>query len=367
MKERVYNILHIDTAKTWRGGQQQVLHLLNGLKTSGVNNFLVCPPDSILFGRAKEQSLNVLPVKMLGEWDLWAVKEIVKIIKKHSIKILHLHSAHAHTLGILAAKFNKNCKTTVSRRVDFHIRRNPLSKIKYRNVDKFVAISQAVKKVLVEDGISEKKIEVVYSGVDWKRFENVRGDYLYSELNLDKSKKIVGIIAAFAKHHKDHQTFLEAAKLIKNQFPMVQFLLVGTGEQRSQIETVVESLSLNENVKLTGFRNDIPQILSILDIFVLSSFFEGLGSSILEAMASSLPVVATNVGGIPEIVEDGINGILVPPKDHQSLSQAILNLLKNEEKAKKMGQYGYHLTREKFSIEKMVRETKRIYDSLVEE
>lgn len=358
------NILHIDSAKTWRGGQQQVLYLLDGLKNSGVNHFLICPPESILFQRAKERNLNVLPVKMCGEWDLWAVKEIVKIMKRYYIKIVHCHSAHAHSLGLMAAKLSKNCKTVVSRRVDFHIRKNFLSKIKYRNADKIIAISQAVKKILLEDGIQEDKIEVVYSGVDWKRFQNVNGDYLYQELNLDKAKKTIGIIAAFAKYHKDHQSFLQAAKLIKNQFSMVQFLIVGEGEARSAVENTVLSLGLKENVRVTGFRNDIPQILSILDIFVLSSFLEGLGSSILEAMASSLPVVATNVGGIPEIVEDGINGILVPPRNSESLFQSILYLLKNEEKAKEMGQAGYRLVREKFSIEKMVREISRIYKLL---
>jgi len=360
----MYNILHIDSAKTWRGGQQQVLYLLDGLKAFGDNNFLVCPPDSILLYRAKERNLNVLPVKMGGEWDLWAVKEIVRIIKKYSIQIVHCHSAHAHALGLMAAKLSKNCKTVVSRRVDFHIRKNFFSKIKYKNADKIIAISQAIRKILLEDGIREDKIEVVYSGIDWKIFQNVNGNYLYQELNLDKTKKIVGIIAAFARYHKDHQSFLQAAKLVKNQFPMVQFLLVGEGEERSLVEDTVASLGLREDVQLTGFRNDIPQILSIMNIFVLSSFREGLGSSILEAMAGSLPVVATNVGGIPEIVKDGITGILVPLRNPNALSEAILTLLRNEDKAKEMGQAGYRLVKEKFSVEKMAEGTSRIYDLL---
>jgi len=355
-------VLHIDSAKTWRGGQQQVLYLAQRL--TDYDNIIACPPQSPLAERAKAIGLKVFPVQMHGEWDLLAVCKLKKIIRKNSIKIVHLHSPHAHALGLLAAKSDGNCKVVLSRRVDFPIKKNILSRLKYSNVDRIIAISKRVKRVLVADGLLEEKIDVVYSGVDIDRFRNVEGDYLISELALDKHKLRIGNIAALA-WHKDHKTLLEAAKIVVDEFLEVNFLIAGEGPLRREIEILIKRLNLEEKVKLLGFRQDIPEILSVLDLFVLSSSWEGLGTSLLDAFASRVPVVATNVGGIPEIVKDRVNGILVPPNNPGILARAIIHLLKNRNFARQMAEEGFRLVKEKFSIERMVEETKKIYDRLV--
>jgi len=354
--------LHIDSAKTWRGGQQQVLYLAERLKD--YDNLIACPPQGSLAEKAKAMGLKVLPVDMYGEWDLIAVCRLKKIIRDNSIEIVHLHSPHAHSLGLLAARSAGNCKVVLSRRVDFHIRRNILSRLKYSKVDRIIAISERVKKVLVADGLPGEKIDVIYSGVDLKKFQNVKGNYLIAELGLNRHKLRVGNIAALA-WHKDHTTLIEAARIVVDKFPGVIFLIVGEGSLRREIEILIRKFDLQEKVKLLGFRQDIPAILSILDLFVLSSSWEGLGTSLLDAFASKLPVVATNVGGIPEIVRDGVNGILVPPGNPGALAGAIICLLKNRDLARQMAEEGFRLVREKFSIEKMVEETRKIYDRLV--
>ena len=355
-------VLHIDSAKTWRGGQQQVLYLAQRL--TNYDNIIACPPQSPLAERAKAIGLKVFPVEMHGEWDLLAVCKLKKIIRKNSIKIVHLHSPHAHALGLLAAKSDGNCKVVLSRRVDFPIKKNILSRVKYSNVDRIIAISKRVKRVLVADGLLEEKIDVVYSGVDIDRFRNVEGDYLISELALDKHKLRIGNIAALA-WHKDHKTLLEAAKIVVDEFLEVNFLIAGEGPLRREIEILIKRLNLEEKVKLLGFRQDIPEILSVLDLFVLSSSWEGLGTSLLDAFASRVPVVATNVGGIPEVVRDGVNGILVPPENPGILARAIIHLLKNRDLAGRMAEEGFRLVKEKFSIDRMVEETRKIYDRLV--
>lgn len=355
-------VLHIDSAKTWRGGQQQVLYLAQ--KLTDYDNIIACPPRSPLAERAKVIGLKVLPVEMYGEWDLLAVRKLKKIIRKNSIKIIHLHSSHAHALGLLAAKSAGNCKVILSRRVDFPIKKNILSRLKYSNVDRITAISERVKRVLVADGLSEEKIDVVYSGVDIDRFQNVEANYLIAELGSNRDKLIIGNIAALA-WHKDHKTLIKAARIVVDEFPQLIFLIAGEGPLRREIEISIKKFNLEEKVKLFGFRQDIPEILSILHLFVLSSSWEGLGTSLLDAFASRVPVVATNVGGIPEIVKDGVNGVLVPPGKPGALAGAIISLLKNRDLARRMAEEGFRLVKEKFSIERMVEQTRKIYDRLV--
>ncbi len=355
-------VLHIDSAKTWRGGQQQVLYLAQ--KLGDYHNIIACPPQSPLAERAKDAGLKVFPVNMRGEWDLGAVCKLRKIIRKNSIKIVHLHSPHAHALGLLAAKSGGNCKVVLSRRVDFPIKKNLPSRLKYSKVDGVIAISERVKRVLLADGLSEEKIDVVYSGIDMDRFQDTKGDYLISELALNRNSLRIGNIAALA-WHKDHKTLIAAARVVIDEFPQAVFLIAGEGPLREELEILVKKLDLQEKVKLLGFRQDIPEILSIFDIFVLSSSWEGLGTSLLDAFASRVPVIATNVGGIPEIVRDGVNGILVPPGDPKALSRAIISLLKNKDLAGRIAKEGFHLAKEKFSVERMARDTKKIYDRLV--
>ena len=355
-------VLHIDSAKTWRGGQQQVLYLVERLKD--YDNIIASPPQSPLAKRAKATGLKVLPVQMRGEWDPVAVYKLKKIIRKNSIKIIHLHSPHAHALGLLAAKSAGNCKVVLSRRVVFHIRKNILSRVKYSNVDRIIAVSERVKEVLVADGLPEEKINVVYSGVDIERFQNVKGDYLFPQLALNRHRLRIGNIAGLT-WEKGHRTLLKAARIVVDEFPKVIFLIVGEGPLHREIEILIKKLNLQKEVKLLGFRQDIPEILSVLDLFVLSSSREGLPNSLLDAFASRVPVVATSVGGIPEIVKDRVNGILVPPMNPGALAEAIIYLLKNRDLVRQMAEEGFRLVKEKFSIDRMVDQTKKIYGRLV--
>lgn len=355
-------VLHIDSEKSWRGGQQQVLYLVEGLKS--YDNIVACPPQSPLEERAKASGLRVLPVRMRGEWDFLAISQLRKIIRRNRIRIVHLHSPHAHALGLLGAKLAGSCRVVISRRVDFHIGNNILSRMKYLRADKIIAISQRVKQVLMADGVPGDKIAVVYSGVDIGKFQNVEGDYLFSELGIDRDKPIIGNIAALA-WHKDHKTLIEAARIVVDRFPGVIFLIVGDGPLYREIEVLIRSLHLEEQVKLLGFRRDVPEILSILSLFVLSSSWEGLGTSLLDAFASRIPVVATNVGGIPEVVENGRNGILVPPGNPHALAEAIMRLLQDRVLAGRLGKEGFRLVRGKFNVQKMVGQTRKIYEELL--
>ena len=353
-------VLHIDFEKTWRGGQQQLFWLVEGLSKKGHKNFVVCRPESALQKKLAESNSDFFSVNMLFELDPLAIYKTSKIINKIKPDVVHLHSAHAHAIGLLASKISKHkSKIVSSRRVDFHIK----SKRKYAGVDRIIAISEGVKKVLLADGIDGKKISVVHSGVDLSRFENVNGDYLYGELKIKKGAKIVGIVASLAPH-KDHENFLKAAVLIKKEIPDVKFLIVGAGGLKDKLMKLVERLGVRDFVSFTGFRKDVPQLLTVFDVFVLSSYLEGLCTSVIDASASGVPVVATDVGGVGEIISNGVNGILVPPGNPEALAAAVASVLKNENIGKKFADAGRIKSKE-FSKEKMAAGTEKVYSELI--
>ncbi|MFH0948845.1 MAG: glycosyltransferase [Elusimicrobiota bacterium] len=378
-------ILHIDFEKTWRGGQQQLFWLVEGLNIKGHSNFVICSPKSALHQKLAENIPfrdNFFTVQMLFELDPIAIYKTTKIIDKIKPDIIHLHSAHAHTIGLLASKicsclptvlsqgdktsrwgqviyqakmFHHKPKIVSSRRVDFHIK----SKLKYNNVDKIIAVSNGVKKVLLEDGISNEKISVVHSGVDLSRFENVCGDELYEELKIKKEYKIVGIVASLAPH-KDHKNFLTAAVLIKEKIPEIKFLIVGDGELKNKLIKLAGKLGIADSVIFTGFRKDVPQLLAIFDVFVLSSHLEGLCTSVIDAMVSGIPIVATDVGGVGELVEDGVNGFLVLPRNPEILAEKTVGLLTDKNLQQKFSQNS-KIKSKNFSKEKMIEGTEKLY------
>lgn len=352
--------MHFDFERTWRGGQQQLFWLIEGLKNRGHRSFVLCRRGSELSSKLKESGIEHAVLSPLFELDLFAALKASGTIDALRPDIIHLHSAHAHTVGILAAKFSKHKpKVVSSRRVDFRIR----SRWKYNSVDRIIAISQGVKSVLLSCGIPEKKISVVHSGVDLSRFEGADGNYLYEEFGIKKGSPVVGMVAALAPH-KDHKNFLNAAAAVKKEVSEIVFLLAGDGELRDELEGIALRLGLSGSVIFTGFRKDIPQILSILTVFVMSSYLEGLGTSLIDAEASSLPIVATRVGGIPEVVADGVNGFLVPPGDHAALAGKITELLRNADLRKRFSSAGKIRARD-FSKENMADGTEKVYMELV--
>jgi glycosyltransferase involved in cell wall biosynthesis len=354
-------ILHINSACTWRGGEQQTLWLCQGLQRRGHRIVLACPPGSPLMDRARQAGLFVCPVKMRGEWDLWAVRELMGIVNRHGIEMVHCHTAHAHTLGLLAAQFSSVSYRFLTRRVDFHIGRHPLNRWKYGPaLTAILAISEGIRRVLMEDGIAPQRVITVPSGIDLEQIREV-GDpsVLRREFGIPPGALVVGIVAALAPH-KDHRTFLEAAAKVKKTHPAVRFLIVGEGELESQLKNLCRTLGLSHEVIFTGFREDAIDLIGLFDIFVLSSYLEGMGTSLLDAMALGKPVVATRIGGIPEVVLEGRNGFLVPTEQPAELAQAIERLGNDPELRHKMGAFGREHVRS-FNVERTIERTEQVY------
>jgi len=360
-------ILHINTEKTWRGGEQQTFNLLKGLKERNISSHLICQPGSPMAQKAKKAQIKVFPVAMHGETDLLAGFRIRSLINKFNYDILQSHTSHAHSLAFLAS-FGTKTRRIVTRRVDFSIFRHSflnLSGIKYRYMaDFYIAISNKIKDVLVNDGIPPGRIFVAHSGINPNRFDDAGKDNLLSEFNIKSDEQVVINVAHLAGH-KGQQYLVRAIPLVLAKIPTARFFIVGGGELMDKLKTLAASLGLNQELIFTGFRRDVGAFYQIADLFVMSSVQEGLGTAVLDALALGKPVVATISGGIPEIVHDGKTGRLVAPADPLALAAGIVELLTHTGRAKQMARQGQAKIREKFSVEAMVDKNIEIYQQIL--
>jgi glycosyltransferase involved in cell wall biosynthesis len=361
-------ILHVNTERTWRGGEQQTLWLATGLRDLGEESEVVAQPGSPLAARARAAGLRVHEIGMGGEWDLGAAAAIRRLYRDRDPDVAHMHTSHAHTLGCLARVGRARPLTAVSRRVDFSIYRNFLraSWLKYRLLgDRYVAISRAVKGVLVKDGIPSDRIEVVPSGVDVARLDGAERKDLRALLGLPPGTPLVGDVAAFG-WHKAQEVLVEATPLLLRDVPDAHVVFVGDGECRARVEEAARRLgNPGTRVHFTGFRDDVPEVLASLDVFVMCSVLEGLCTSALDAQAVGVPVVASAVGGLVEAVADGETGLLVPPRDPDALAAAVARVLRDPALRRRLGDAGRVRVREGFSVKSMVDGTRSVYGRML--
>ena len=363
--------LHVDTARTWRGGQNQVLLTVNGLRSMGQRASLVAHPDGELRRRAAE-GLDLIPIAPRTEMDLSAAWKFARVVKRLAPDVIHAHDPHgvamaslALSLGAGSTKGGRAPALVASRRVDFHLKGNSFSRWKYHQVDCFIAASEAIRHILVSDGVPDARAVTVHEGIDVGHVLAAPPVDVRAAFFLPHGAPVVGNIAALVPH-KGQRYLIEAAHLVVQQLPDTRFVILGEGELREHLEKQVKDHHLEKHVLLPGFRTDVLGCLKMFDLFVMSSVTEGLGTSLLDAMAASRPIVATTAGGIPEIVEDGVNGLLVPPRDHHALADAIVRALKDADLRRRLGDAGVSRVNERFTVERMVRDTARVYTRVIE-
>jgi glycosyltransferase involved in cell wall biosynthesis len=361
--------LHIDTARTWRGGQNQVLLSVHGLREAGHRAALVAHPNGELRRRAAE-GLELVPLAPRHEMDFPAAWRLSRIFKRLNPDVVHAHDPHAVAMASLALSLGSASQTgaapalVASRRVDFHLNKNAFSRWKHRQVDCFIAASEAIRGMLLADGVPPDRTVTVHEGIDVEHVLAVPAVNVHEALWLPHQAPLVGNIAALVPH-KGQRHLIDAAPAVLREVPDARFVIFGEGELREHLEHHVRERHLEKHVLMPGFRTDVLGCLKGFDIFALSSVTEGLGTSLLDAMACSKPIVATTAGGIPEVVEQGRTGLLVAPRDPHGLATALVRLLKDAGLRERMGAAGYARVRERFTVERMVRETIAVYESVL--
>ncbi len=323
-------ILHIDLQPGWRGGEQQLAYLMEELDKKDIEQWVLARPNSALEQYCREKHRNHFVINLNPlHFFIKGAGLLKKIVREKGIQIIHAHDSTGHSLVALACLSGLKTPVVVHRRVDFPVRKSFFSRIKYNLscISHYICVSDKVKKVLQPSVKNNIPIEVVYSGIDINRFQNVeRNNKLRSEYNLDENAILIGNISALADH-KDLYTFVDTAFILCSRYEHLYFFLIGDGPERSGLESYIQSKSLNNRVFTTGFRSDIDEILPGLDIFLFTSKTEGLGTTVLDAMACGVPVVSTAAGGVPEIIRHHQNGLLAEIQNPASLAQLIEKLL----------------------------------------
>ncbi len=312
-------IVHLASGREWRGGQRQVLLLARALGRLGLDQVVITTAGSRL---AAELQTAGVPARAVGWRAGLSPRALVAAIAETSRarSILHAHDAHALTLAGLASLVSRT-PVVVTRRTNLPLRRRGF----WTNAAAVIAISEAVRHTLVADGIDPARITVVPSGIDRVAAVDVRQDATRTALGLPPHGPLAVTVAALTRE-KDHATLLRTAARLRHRFPDLHWALAGDGNLRTELEALARDLGITPIIHFLGQINEPRRLIAAGTVFVLTSIQEGLGTTILDAQALRIPVVATGAGGIPELLRDGA-GVLVPPGDVAGLAEGIAQVI----------------------------------------
>lgn len=355
-------VVHVEAGRNLYGGALQVRYLLGGLAAAGWDTLLVCPEGSAI-AEVSGDNARVMALPLRGDLDVSLFFHLRRILRAERPDLIHLHSRRgADFWGGLAGR-SLGLPTLLTRRVDnpeprWWVRR------KYRLYDKVVTISEGIRQVLIEEGVPAGKVVTVRSAVDTQRYRP-GGDrnWLLREFGLPEQALAIGMIAQFIPR-KGHYDLLAAARRVVAESPLCRFVLFGKGPLEEEIKQAIHEQGLERCVLPCGFRTDLERIIPALDLVVHPAKMEGLGVSLLQAAACEVPIVATPVGGIPEIVRDGETGVLVPIGDVERLAAVLLELASDQTRRHRMGRAARERVLREFSIETMVAGNLAVYDEL---
>jgi glycosyltransferase involved in cell wall biosynthesis len=357
----MFSLLFIDTERVWRGGQDQLFTLMKGLHERGHAIHLICHPQTLLQERAAEIGIMVHPMTIRSEIGPIALFRLISSLCRIHPEVLAFNTPKAILIGTLASRIVPVDARIVFRRVSFPLRKSFITRFKYTwGIDCIIAISESIRLQLASDGINASRIRTIYEGIDPSLYPSQTD----RKIRRPRDPIVVGTVANLSREKGLHY-LIEAARLIPNVHERLQFIIVGEGECLQELRELVREKRLENVFQFAGFHASTYHHMKEFDIFALPSLSEGLSSAILEAMAASLPIVATEVGGIPELVKSGDNGLLIAPADPVSLARAIRYLADNPEESERMGRRGRKRIEEQFTLERKIAETEKLCAALL--
>jgi glycosyltransferase involved in cell wall biosynthesis len=363
----MYSILHTEWSKGWGGQEIRIIQDAIEFIKRGYRVIIACQPGSRIYSVAKKKGIPVIPLKMRTGIDPLAIWRCIRIIKKYSIDMVHTHSSVDSWCCSIAARL-LGVPVVRSRHIGASINTNYFSFFLYMKLaDRVITSGKFIKNMMVEvNGFDPRKIVSIPTGVNGKTFSpEVNGKSVRQEFNIGESDFLLGIVAIL-RSWKGHRYLLEAMKSLQGKIPNLKLLIVGDGPQEKNINDYIKNNGLTGAVIMTGYRNDVPEILKSLDLFVLPSYsIEGAPQSLLQAMAMGIPIISTFTGGIEELIRNGQTGILVPPIDVRALGEAIIRVYQNRKESLKMASKARELVLNNFTVKKMTDETEKIYKQLL--
>ncbi len=358
-------VLHTESSPGLGGQELRTLSEARWTAERGWRVLLAGQPDGRFVGQAHAEGLEAVGVRMRGAWDLGAVCALQRLIRRERVSMVHTHSSVDGWVGGLAARA-AGVPVVRTRHVSIRIRRrwNPV----YRWLaDRVITSGEAIRKLVIEAGVDPGRVVAIPAGVDLAEFTGGSGDGHAMRKSLGLARPVIGSVAMF-RGSKGHAHLLDAFAAVHARHPAARLLLVGDGIRRPWVEGLAKNRGLGEAVVFTGFRADVPVLLRAMDCFVLASTrTEGVPQSLLQAFAAGVPVVASAIGGIPEVVKDGETGILVPPEDAAALARAIESVLSDGSGAAARARGARRLVEERFSHGASVSRLLALYDEVIAE
>ncbi len=354
-------ILHLSSEKSWRGGEQQMAYLIEELNLLGVESHVAARKDSEFEKWCINHKIPLLSIPFKNDFDVSSALKVKEYCKKNRFDIIHMHSSRSHSIAVLANTLGNSTPLILARRVDFPLKKNFFSKKKYNHsaIKRIICVSNKIKEIVIKSIEQAERCTTVYDGVDLHRFDGIglRGK-IRKELGIADEYKLIGNIAAIAPH-KDYFTFLDTVKILSKKIK-AKYLIAGEGPLREQIEKRIEELNLQKDVYVLGFRSDVENVFADLDVLLYTSKEEGLGSTLLDAMAYGLPIVATEGGGIPEIVKNEFNGLTTKVQDSEKLAEQVMRMLNNTTLREKLIANAKEYVKG-FSKQEMAKKTLEVY------
>ena len=356
-------ILHVDPERGMGGGEAQVLGLARLLAARGDRQAIAADPHGSLARAAAALGVPVVPLRIRNHADVVAGRRLARLLAEDRYDIVHFHTARAHAMSIFLGS-RPRVRRVVTRRMDYRLRGGGYARWLYnRGADAVVAISEGVREALLASGVHPAQIAVVPSGVDVERFAlgASHRDDERRRLGLASGELVLAIVGAL-EERKGHAILLDAVALLRD-LPL-RVLCAGSGSCAQALAARRDALGLGDRVRFLGRVEDVPVFLAAVDIVVMPSRHEGLGVAALEAMAAGRPVIATRVGGLPEVVGDD-GGLLVPPENPQALAAAIRHLALAPATARTLGEAGRRRVAQRFTLAAMAQGTRAVYRDLV--
>jgi glycosyltransferase involved in cell wall biosynthesis len=368
---KAINILHIMSRLPVGGVENQLLMILEKYDKKKLHPIVCSLSDKGEIGKEIEDyGIEVIPLnKLKHRFDWSIVKDIYKLIKTRNVKIVRTHQYHANLYGRLSAWLAKVPCIVASVHnvytIDRKFHRRLINNLLARCTDTVVAVSETVKKdVLTYDGLSEDKLRVIYNGIDTDRFFNLNGSLIRSKLGISSEAPVVGTVGRLTLQ-KGQKYLIDAVSALREKIPQILLLIVGDGPMRGELENHIRALGADKNTILLGTRRDIPQLLSAMDIFVLPSVWEGLGTALIEAMAAGKAIIATDIPPFREIINTEKIGILVPARNSSAIASSIELLLGNKSFAGTLGNNAQERAYSDFNITTTVDKYTNLYEDIL--
>ncbi len=376
-----HNLLYVIDNLEFGGGERGFSQLINRLSAERYKSRVACLPTGVFVEKIEGSGALIKPVDVRNRSNFKIILQLIGLMKEQKIDIVHSQGARADFFARVASKLAKapfNISTVQMPIGGFDV--NLIKKFVYIVldrfsacvVDRFVVTSDTLKKTMIENhGIKPHRIVRIYNGVEvdeycmtYEKMASRRSRFR-KESGIGDKAPIVGVIGRLV-WQKGFKYFVDAIPEVLNKFKQARFLIVGEGVLKDELEEKCKRLKLADKIIFSGFRSDIKDIFASIDIFVMPSLLEGLPMVLLEAMAMAKPIVATDIDGIKEILVDGEAGLLVPPKESNELSEAIIDLLIHRDQAYQMGLAARKIVEERFEIDIMVQKVEEVYDDLLQ-